>query len=212
MSIEKVQIGDCTLYRGDSAAVVSFIPGIGSILTDPPYGIGAGQMNFGKWRTSRMPKGDWDAERPDLSPFLSLDVPTIIWGGNYFDLPPTRCFLVWNKGEGFAGRDIAECEMAWSNLDAVARIHHRDPLAKGDYRNKKHPTQKPVPLMRWCLSFLKDDAVFDPFMGSGSTGVACVQMGRPFIGVELSQEYFDIACRRIERAYADQPLLTGGAA
>ncbi len=173
-----------------------------AVVTDPPYGIGAGTMNRGKWASNRLGKSDWDAEVGDVIPVLTLGVPTIIWGGNYFRLKPSRGFLVWNKGAGFKDRDFAECEMAWCSLDSNARVLTHDPLARGDYRDRLHPTQKPVPVMKWAINQLPGEplTILDPFMGSGSTGVACVMMGRKFVGVEIDPKYFDIACRRIEEA------------
>ena len=198
-------IGDATLYLGDCREILPTLSKVDAVVTDPPYGIGAGRMNFGKWRTSAMAKGDWDAVAGDLSALP--DVPSIIWGGNYFELPPSRCFLVWNKGAGFKGRDFAEAEIAWCSMDGNARTFDYDPLARGDYKDKAHPTQKPVALLEWCLSFLPAaQTILDPFMGSGTTGVACAKLGRKFIGIEIEPKYFDIACKRIDEAYR-QPRL-----
>ena len=161
--------GGVQLFLGDCLEVLPTLGEVDAVVTDPPYGIGAVKMQFGKWRTSRMEKLEWDNELPDLTSLLNLSVPSIIFGGNYFNLPPTRCFLVWNKGSGFKGRDFSECELIWTNFDAVARELTHDPLACGDYRNKQHPTQKPEPVMRWCLGFLPDaQTILDPFMGSGT--------------------------------------------
>jgi site-specific DNA-methyltransferase (adenine-specific) len=202
------RIGNATLYLGDCLEILPTLPKVDAVITDPPYGIGAGRMSFGKWRTFAMEKSDWDATAPDLSAVIALNVPTIVWGGNYFALPPSRCFLVWNKGAGFKGRDFAECEMAWTNIDANAREMTYDPLAGGDYRDKRHPTQKPIGVMAWCLGRLPAaGSILDPFMGSGTTGVACVQLGRKFIGVEIQPRYFDIACERIENAQRQTSLL-----
>lgn len=206
-SFRREQIGDCTLYLGDCRDILPLLPKVDAVVTDPPYGIGAGQMSLGKWRTSRMAKSDWDKEAPDLTQIAALDVPTVIWGGNYFPLPPSRAFLVWDKGAGFKGRDFAECEMAWCSWDANARIFAFDPLARGEYRCKQHPTQKPVQLMRWCLQQVPDaKTILDPFMGSGTTGAACARMGRRFIGIEIDETYFNVACLRISGAYAEPDL------
>ena len=198
-------IGDATLYLGDCLEILPTLPKVDAVITDPPYGIGAGQMQFGKWRTSRMEKSDWDAHAPTDDAFDSIlraGHKHVIWGGNYFALPPSRRFLVWNKGAGFKGRDFAECEMAWCSEDGNARVFDRDPLARGDYRDKEHPTQKPVAVMVWCIEQTGHPAtVLDPFMGSGTTGVACAQLGRKFIGIEIEPKYFDIACERIDNAY-----------
>jgi site-specific DNA-methyltransferase (adenine-specific)/modification methylase len=133
----------------------------------------------------------------------------IIFGGNYFDgLGPTTCWLIWDKQNG--ENDFADCEMAWTNLSkAVRRIYWRwnGMIRKGD-DVREHPTQKPIGVMEWCIQHLPADAntILDPFMGSGTTGVACVNLGRKFTGIELDPQYFDVACRRIEEAYK-QPRL-----
>ena len=196
----KEVIGDCTLYLGDCREIITEIGAVDAVVTDPPYGIGIGRMQRGKWASAALGKSVWDAAPAELSHLP--EVPSIIWGGNYFALPPSRAFLIWDKGAGFKGRDFAECEQAWCSFDANARVFSYDPLARGDYRGKKHPTQKPVALMEWCLGFLPHaQSILDPFAGSGSTGVACVKMGKAFIGIEIDPDYFDIACRRVEEAY-----------
>lgn len=111
-------------------------------------------------------------------------------------------------------RTFAECEVAYSNLDRNATVYCRDPLACGDYSGKEHPTQKPVPLMTWCIKLLPSDSaiILDPFMGSGTTGVAAVQMGRQFIGIEREEKYFQIACKRIEEAQRQGDFFVDGVA
>lgn len=178
---------------------------VDAVVTDPPYGIGAGKMSLGKWQSSRLDKSDWDSVTPPSDVFDTIKERSeiqIIWGGNYFDLPPSRGFFVWDKGAGFRGRDFAECEYAWFSGDKNARILTRDPLACGDYRDRSHKTQKPVAVMEWCLGHIPEaTVVLDPFMGSGSTGVACVRAGKRFIGIEIDPTYFEIACKRISEAY-----------
>jgi len=127
-------------------------------------------------------------------------------GGNYFTyyLPPSMQWLVWDKGQ----RDfsLADCEFAWSSQSGAARIFD---YARGKalQDGRVHPTQKPVELMKWCLEFLpKSQTILDPFMGSGTTGVACVKMGRKFIGIEREPEYFEIACKRIREAYSQPDM------
>lgn len=197
------------VVEGDNAEYREAFPKSAAIISDPPYGIGAGRMNLGKWRTSQMPVMAWDDAAPDLAPWLGFDGPALFWGGNYFPLPPSRGFLVWNKGNGFAGRDFAECEMAWTSRDANARIFTYDPLAFGDYRQKEHPTQKPVPVMVWCINYLDlppDSLIIDPYCGSGTTGVAAIQLGHRFIGIEREPSYCAIARRRITDAAAQGSL------
>jgi DNA modification methylase len=149
---------------------------------------------------------DWDNAPPPaalIHAWRREETPMIVWGGNYFDLPPTRAPLVWGKNN--PGRDFADFEMAWTNLDMVARRFVFRPMNMDG--GKQHPTQKPIALMQWCLGFLPDaETILDPFMGSGTTGVACVREGRKFIGIELDPDYFDIACERIRKEMA-QPRL-----
>jgi len=138
-----------------------------------------------------------------MSWLLPIGVPSIVWGGNYFDLPPMRGPLVWDKDN--AGRDFADFELAWTNLDQVARRIVCRPMNMDG--GKVHPTQKPTRVMEWCLGFLPEaETILDPFMGSGTTGVACANLGRKFIGIELEERYFDIACERIAAAYAQGRL------
>ena len=198
------RIGDCRLILGDCLEVMPLLGKVDAVVTDPPYGIGA-DKGVGKYGRLKAGSQRWDSAAPDVS--WVTEYPAIVWGGNYFGLPASRAYLVWDKGAGFKGRNFAECEMAWCSFDANARIFARDPLAKGDYRGKQHPTQKPVALMEWCLGFLPDaETILDPFMGSGTTLVACAKMGRKGIGIELDLDYFEIACRRVEEAYRQPDL------
>lgn len=175
------------------------------ILTDPPYGINMDGGNVGYKGLNNFEKKDWDKERPKKLIFDKLfrvGKNQIIWGGNYFAdyLPPSRCYIVWDKGEGFYSRTYAECEIAYSSFDKNARIFKHDPLSKGDYKGKIHPTQKPVALMIWCLNNYskENDLVFDAFSGSFTTAIACIRTKRRFIGCELDKEYFEKACERID--------------
>lgn len=213
----KEVIGDCTLYLGDCTEILPELQRCGAVLTDPPYGIGA-SGGVGKYGRKKFADQDrqWDEvpiDRIVVDLIRERSDQQIIFGGNYFDLPPTRGYLVWDKGAGFKGRDFAECEFAWTSIDMNARVFSYDPLARGDYRNgaKQHPTQKPVSVMSWCLSFLAGGGiVLDPFMGSGSTGVACVHRQRPFVGIEIDPAYFDIACDRVADAGRQTDIFGGG--
>jgi DNA modification methylase len=123
----------------------------------------------------------------------------IIWGGNYFTdyLPPSMRWLVWDKGQ----RDfsLADCEFAWTSQNKAARIFNY-PRAKAMQDGKEHPTQKPIALIEWCLSFVpKAETIVDPFLGSGTTAVACIRTGRQCIGIELEEKYCEIAARRCDR-------------
>lgn len=195
--IAPVIIGDCTLYLADCMDILPTLGKVDAVVTDPPYGIGINKSN--RLSVSRGHTGEsWDDNPADMSWLVPMGVPYIVWGGNYFDLPPTRCCLSWDKNN--SGRDFADFELAWTNLDMVARRFVFRPMNMDN--GKVHPTQKPVALMEWCLGFLpKAQTILDPFMGSGTTGVACVRLGRKFIGIEKEPRYFDIAVKRIKAEY-----------
>jgi DNA modification methylase len=208
---EPVIIGNATLYLGDCREILPTLPKVDAVITDPPYGIGMDGGNVGYKGFNDLEKLGWDKTPPDtnlIEMVVAAGTVAILWGGNYFGLPPSRCFLIWDKGAGFKGRSYAEAELAWTSLDANVRIFQWDPLARGDYKGKEHPTQKPIALMEWCMKRAGDPkSVLDPFMGSGSTGIACSNLGIQFIGIEREPKYFDIACRRIEDAQRQGRLI-----
>jgi hypothetical protein len=172
---------------------------------DPPYGIGADKKNAhssirdsGSWEDKT-----WDSTRPDEETIRKLgQMPEVaIWGGNYFAdlLPASSGWLAWRKPQAETGFSLADIELCWTNKEFAARTKTW-PRRDGNV----HPTQKPVEVMTWTLGFIRAETILD--MGSGTTGVACVKLGRKFIGIEISEEYFDIACARIEKAYAQGDL------
>ena len=201
---ETVQIGDCTLICGDCLEILPTLSMVDAVVTDPPYGLGK-RMSGGTWATKASHYKDmhvWDlvAKQEWVNAIIDLKIPAIVWGGNYFQMPPSRCWLAWKKPHF---PTMADMELAWCSFDANARVF--DGLRS--YGEKKHPTEKPLALMEWCLGFLPDaQTILDPFMGSGTTGVACVQLGRKFTGIEIDKRYFDIACERISRAQAQGQL------
>jgi len=203
-------IGNATLYLGDCREILPTLPKVDAVVTDPPYGINhARDRNSQKDGWVDYPANGWDRERPEKDVFDLIrekSADQIIWGGNYFTdyLPPTMRWLVWDKGQ--RNFSLADCEFAWTSQPKAARIFN---YSRGEalQEGKQHPTQKPVPLMEWCLAFMPDaKTIMDPFMGSGSTGVACVNLGRRFVGIERTPEYFDIACERIRAAYSQGRL------
>ena len=211
------QIGDCTLYLGDCSDVMPVLKGVDAVVTDPPYGIGEAAGKNKSRGTKAAPAKDYGNKQWDDAPLsgqlltdvLNLAGKQIIFGGNYFQLPPTSCWLVWDKENGRT--DFADCELAWTNLPKAVRLirfmWNGMLRANGEERGD-HPTQKPIEVMRWCLSHVPDaKTICDPFMGSGTTGVACARDGRSFIGIERDPEYFEIACRRIEKAYCQPDML-----
>ena len=199
-----VIIGNATLYLGDCREILPILPKVDAVITDPPYGIGANKMTLGKGKKEFSRGGDWDDSRPDISWIPGHAAGFCIWGGNYFAdmLPPTNDILVWHKLND--GRSFSECEFAWTNCGKQSRIksHH------WSGEEKEHPTQKPLPVMLWTLGWFPDaQLILDPFMGSGTTGLACAALGRGFIGCEIDPAYFDIACRRIDDAQRQGRLI-----
>ena len=201
-------IGDCRLILGDCRDILPTLGPVDAVVTDPPYGIGEDGGKF-RGRTGQnikvLPKMSWDATRPTADVFpmlLAAGEDQIIWGGNYFAdlLPPSQRWLYWQK---LMGGDFSDGELAWTSRDRALREFTCCPKGKGGL----HPTQKPVEVMLWSLTHVPNArTILDPFMGSGTTGVACAQTDRAFIGIEREPSYFDIACRRIEEAYK-QPRL-----
>jgi DNA modification methylase len=199
-----------TLYLGDCRDVLPMLDKVDAVVTDPPYGLGAlwGVGGDGAWplRDRDMKDGAWDMATCEdaLRQAMALVPASIVWGGNYYELPPSRAWLLWDKMQEHS---TAHAEMAWTNLDFPVRIfrYARAQLAS---EGKEHPTQKPLPLIKWCIEKLPASfrTILDPFMGSGTTGVAAVKLGRRFIGIEIEPKYFDIACRRISDALARPDL------
>ena len=215
-------IGDATLILGDCLDVLPTLGKVDAVVTDPPYGIAHGgdssRFSGGSTRRGRgsihgMIVGD---DRPfDPRPFL-VGEEQVVFGANNFPqhLAPGS-LLVWTKRRPAAyGTFLSDAEVAWfSRGRGVYLFEH---IFSGTsfaleytadaYAPSAHPFQKPIAVMEWCLSFVRGNSILDPFMGSGTTGVACANLGRKFIGIEIEERYFDIACRRIEAAYA-QPRL-----
>jgi DNA modification methylase len=207
-------IGDCRLILGDMREVLPTLGRFDLCLADPPYGIGESNeraLSRGKLAAAKdYGDFDWDqspASGEQVALMLACSRNQIIFGGNYFQLPPTSCWLVWDKQNG--ENDFADCELAWTNLEkAVRRIYWRwNGMIRKGSDVREHPTQKPVGVMEWCVSQVPSArTVVDPFAGSGTTGVACVRRGLSFTGIERHPPYFDIMCRRIREAYR-QPSL-----
>jgi DNA modification methylase len=193
-----VTIGRATLYLGDCRDILPTLDRVDLVCTDPPYGIGIAANPVRQAHAKR----DWDAAPPDvtlINACLRAGKQSIIWGGNYFELPPAQGFLVWDKiqPEDFS---LAMVEQAWTNIRTPAKLYRQ----RVTEYSKEHPTQKPLALMKWCFGFAPEaDSVLDPFMGSGTTGVAAIHAGKRFVGIERDPEYFELACRRIREANGD---------
>lgn len=203
--MKPVVIGNATLYLGSCEDVLPTLPRVDAVITDPPYGIGFAAQPTNYQRAAGMKPEAWDNQTvADIDAIRALGDVQIIWGGNYYDLPPTRGWLSWFKPD--APPSMASFELAWTNMDRNARQLSQS-IAATNAERVGHPTQKPLALMKWCIEQAgKPQTILDPFMGSGTTGVAAVQMGRKFIGIEREPRYFDIACRRIEDAQRVQDM------
>jgi site-specific DNA-methyltransferase (adenine-specific)/modification methylase len=211
---ETVQIGDATLYLGDCMDILPTLAKVDAVITDPPYGIGEARANNKSRSCLAQSKdygiSDWD-DRPPSDELIELMRSKgefqAFFGGNYFTLPPTSCWLVWDKLNG--NNDFADCELVWTNWPrAVRRLQWRwHGMIRQGNEDRYHPTQKPLEVMKWVIELCpKADTILDPFMGSGTTGVAAIQLGRKFIGIEREPKYFDIAVKRLKQAVAQGQL------
>ncbi len=216
--MKEVLIGDARLICADCRDVLHTLGTVDAVITDPPYGIkeadGANKSR-GKAATAKdYGNKTWDNAPIDnelLQRVISAGKYAIVFGGNYYPVPPSSCWLVWDKENG--NSDFADCELAWTNLPCAVRLikyRWHGMIRKNNEPRGHHPTQKPVGVMTWCIQKLPKNfsaIILDPFMGSGTTGVAAIQAGRKFIGIEKDPEYFDIACRRIQEAWDSRALL-----
>jgi DNA modification methylase len=202
--------GTVQIFHGDAVNVLPSLGRFDLLLTDPPYGIGEARndnASRSKIAVSRdYGTADWD-NRPEpeaVAMARSVCRHQIIFGGNYYELPPSSCWLVWDKENG--ANDFADCELAWTNLKkAVRKITYRwhgmlqQPGAPREHR--EHPTQKPEAVMRWALGHAPVSVltVLDPFMGSGTTLVAAKRLGKRAVGIEREERYCEIAARRLQQ-------------
>jgi site-specific DNA-methyltransferase (adenine-specific) len=191
------------IFHADCRDVLPSLGRFDLLLTDPPYGIGVSH-NMGRRAgdlPSRYEKADWDKEPPSQETFDAMFAASenqIIWGANHFmDLICKRasCWLVWNKlfSEGVS---FASCELAWTSHKGVVKRFDKS----SQRQNGLHPTQKPLALMRWCLSFFPDaQTVIDTHMGSGTTLDACKQEGKQCVGIEINERYCESAAKRLSQ-------------
>lgn len=211
-----VRIGDATLYHGDCLEILPTLDKVDAVVTDPPYGIDVETNN--KWREAidgthrnKYSKVKNDDKPFDPSPLLAIGGKHLFWGANHYAnyLPHSKGWIIWNKRDAGSSGMHSDAELAWTN--AIGKTRCWNQFWQGNFRPMErqhgfvHPTQKPVKLMEFCIG-LVEGLVFDPFMGSGTTGVACANLGRKFIGIEIERKYFDIACERIDAAYAQGRL------
>lgn len=202
---------DITLLQGDCLELMKQLPDgcVDAVVTDPPYGIAHLTKHGGRDKICKSTpyRPILNDNKPfDPAPFLNYPI-VCLWGANWYSsrLPNRGSWLVWDKRDGGASNDFSDCEMAWTNQGNVARLFHHKwrgmirASEKGEAR--LHSTQKPIQLMIWCFNVLQipqSATILDPFMGSGTTGIACIRTGRKFIGMELDPHYFEIASKRIK--------------
>ena len=198
--VKEERIGGQRLILGDCLKVMPLLGRFDAVVTDPPFGINyAANPIVGKGKiASNHARKDWDGAAPEMSPVLAMSEQHIIWGGNYFNLPPVRGWLTWFKPD--APPSLGQFEMAWTSIPRTTRQISQS-IAATNAERIGHPTQKPLAVMAWCLGFLpKAQTILDPFMGSGTTLVACQRLGRNGTGIELDPDYFAIACKRVDEA------------
>lgn len=193
------RIGSATLYNADCRDILPMFGKVCAVVTDPPYGIGfAAQPTKWQRRAGQKPEA-WDDAAVEILPeLLALADVQVVWGGNYYCLPPSRGWLTWFKPD--APPSMASVELAWTNQNRNARqISHS--IGATNAERVGHPTQKPLAVMQWCIEQIGNpETILDPYMGSGTTGVACARRGLSFTGIEIEPRYFDMACKRIEEA------------
>jgi site-specific DNA-methyltransferase (adenine-specific) len=199
-----------TLYNADCRDILPEIVA-DYIITDPPYGISYDASHKKYQNGKHHGSAEWDKEPYDPTPILEMSLPSIIWGGNCFasKLPDNPGWLCWVKinRNGTKIRQ-AEMELAWSNCVTRSQSYRYSWIGAGMEGETNrvnggtcHPTQKPVPLMAWCMETIgvpKDATVLDPYIGSGTTAIACLRTGRNCIGIERDAEHFKTACARLE--------------
>lgn len=206
---KSVTIGSATLYLGDCRDILPSLADEYAVVTDPPYGMKwngkktGGVNSTGKRGPTKHYGCRIEGDEMPFDPSHLLGFPeVIIWGANHFGRHlPVGTTLVWLKryDDGF-GSYLSDAEVAWMKgghgVYCFRDISHQ---AEARLGQRVHPVQKPIPLMRWCIG-KTSGAILDPYMGSGTTGVAAVQMGRKFIGIEIDPAHFAMACKRIDDA------------
>lgn len=190
-----------TIYNGDCREILPHLGQFDLLLTDPPYGLGSRlDGKSGEWSKHFSEAPAWDVEPVEdeaIYAAINKTKDSVIWGGNYYALKPARCWFAWDKMQQHTSGHF---ELAWTTFDLPTRMFKQSRVEAYGRMDKVHPTQKPVGLMQWCLSFAPDaSTVLDPFMGSGTTLLAAKLEGRRAIGIEKNREYCDIAVERLRQ-------------
>jgi site-specific DNA-methyltransferase (adenine-specific) len=190
-----------TIYHGDAREIVPAIGRVDLVLTDPPYGLGD-KLTGGSWGRRIGEATKWDSLVDGVPALVKRGTNAIVWGGNYYPFPESRCWLVWIKRD--AVPTISSAELAWTSFDACTKFFDCT-IADTNGERNGHPTMKPLKLMSWCIAKASDlgaaQTILDPFMGSGTTLVAAKQLGRKAIGIELEERYCEIAVKRLQQEY-----------
>jgi site-specific DNA-methyltransferase (adenine-specific) len=216
--MRKEVIGNATLYLGDCLEVLPTLAPADAVITDPPYGIGYkgsskpqpvdGKKTIPQLLAMHPIVGD-DKDF-DPAPFIDVAPFVLMFGANHYaQRLPRGGWHVWDKLDGAGSDSFSDCEFIWTNKPSASRIFRylwKGICQAGEKGLRFHPNQKPLALMEWCVQLTSGAAILDPFMGSGSTGVACMRLGRRFVGIEIEPKFFDIACQRIENAQRQERL------
>ena len=174
------------------------------VLTDPPYGLNK-KMQGGTWgvayRHGDMIKWDYVVQQKDIETVITKGKNAIVWGANNYTMPPSRCWLVWEKPYF---PTMSDNELAWTSFDRPSKSYGNNRIGNVN----GHPTEKPLPLMVWCVENYSNpnDIIFDPFCGSGTTCVAAKMLGRQYIGIDISPEYCKIAGERLKAVETGVPV------
>lgn len=225
MSVRVETIGTATLYLGDCREVLPGVRDVSVVVTDPPYGMDyqSGWATDALWAGGRKIANDHSTAARDGALSLIGDVPALVFGTRKIGEPAgTRMVLVWDKGAALgmgaldlpwkpSSEEIYVIGKGFAGARDESNVIYCPPVQSMAKNGRQHPNEKPVQLLLRLLKKCPQGTVCDPFMGSGSTGVAALKIGRRFVGIEIDERYFDIACRRIEEVAKQADLFMGSA-